>query len=55
MQMDLIMCPDADGMLVPPANGLLALFSPQLDALRDRFPHLEFDAWVRAYLVCGLI
>lgn len=49
MQRALITYPDTDGMLVPLANGLLALFSPQLDALRSRFPHFDFDVRVSTW------
>lgn len=33
--------PCTDGALVPPANGPLALFSPQLDPLGNRFHHFD--------------
>lgn len=42
-----------DGVLVPPANGPLALFSPQLDPLRNRFHHFDSCMCVRS--VCSLM
>lgn len=48
MPMALIIYPYTDGMLVPPANGSLALFSPQLEPLKNRFHHFDSDMRVSA-------
>lgn len=45
--------PCTDGALVPPANEPLALFSPQLDPLRNRFQHFDSSVCIRS--VCSLM